>query len=295
MQVADIVPTPAVSDLTGFAALSPAADLPSCASCGTARVGPHCHACGQHVKAERRLTVRGFAHDAVHFVTHLDHGLPHTLKALFRSPGDLARRYVGGDRAHHTSPLVLLLLSATLVVLTYPLYEAPMHAAMEARFAAQWAGMAPEARALMQGAFGTPEAFAATMIAKAKSNMKLIAFLNAFPVAAALALMLRRRYTFAEWLVATMYVVAGVNIVTAVTNPLLVHALPQAYVMSVVGVFNVLLYLTATAWTVRRFWGPGWRPAVASLVAYGSGYAVLMLVAGLVGIVMGVMAMGRPH
>ena len=261
-----------------------------CASCGTDRVGTYCHACGQSAHQEGRLTMRGYVGALFHFVTHFDHGLPHTLRALFRSPGDLARRYVAGERQHFTHPLTVLLLSAVFVVLTFPLYEAPLRAQAAENMRQQFAEQSPESRAISQRLMGTPEEFADKTVAFVKSNMKVVAFANAFPLAFVLAALLRRRYTVAEWLVATMYLVAGVNIVTGLTNPLLFLGLPAVGLnvsSNAMSLVNLSLFAAATGWMATRFYRPGARAAVLGAVAYAVSIAFLLALSVVAGIAWG--------
>ncbi len=288
MQVLDAVPITAVP-LT--AASHGATALPACMSCGTARVGTYCHGCGQSVEQEGRLTMRGYVGALFHFVTHFDHGLPHTLGALFRSPGDLARRYVAGERQHFTHPLTLLLLSAVFVVLTFPLYEAPFRELIAENMRASSAELTPESRAITERVMGTPDVMADKTLAFVKANMKVVAFLNAFPLAFALAFLLRRRYTVAEWLVATMYLVAGVNIVTGLTNPLFIVVLPaiglpvSANAMSLV---NLAIFAAATGWMATRFYRPGARSAAFGVLAYALSTGFIMMLVGVAGVVIGI-------
>lgn len=84
----------------------------NCLNCGTALIGPHCHACGQKARAHRTLSA--FGHDILHSVLHFDGKIWRTLPMLFWKPGELTRRYVHGERAKFVSPLAMFLFTVFL-------------------------------------------------------------------------------------------------------------------------------------------------------------------------------------
>ncbi|MEP9358814.1 DUF3667 domain-containing protein [Sphingomonas sp. KR3-1] len=80
-----------------------------CLNCGTALIGSHCHNCGQAGHVHRSLHAIG--HDLLHGVFHFDGKLWRTLPMLAWRPGDLTRRYIGGERARFVSPMAIFLFS----------------------------------------------------------------------------------------------------------------------------------------------------------------------------------------
>lgn len=85
-----------------------------CLNCGTTLVGSFCHRCGQ--KSHIHRSFWGIGHDLLHAVLHFDGKFWNTLPLLVWRPGDLARRYIHGERASFISPLALFLFA---VFLTY--------------------------------------------------------------------------------------------------------------------------------------------------------------------------------
>lgn len=81
----------------------------ACLNCGTALVGPHCHACGQAGHVHRSLAAIG--HEILHGVAHFEGKLWKTLPLLAWRPGDLTRRYIAGERARFVSPMAIFLFS----------------------------------------------------------------------------------------------------------------------------------------------------------------------------------------
>jgi hypothetical protein len=84
----------------------------ACLNCGTALIGPHCHACGQHAHVHR--TVGAFFHDLLHGVFHFEGKTWRTLPLLAWNPGKLTREYIDGRRASYVSPIALFLFATFL-------------------------------------------------------------------------------------------------------------------------------------------------------------------------------------
>lgn len=80
-----------------------------CLNCGTARIGPHCHECGQSGHIHR--SIGAIWHDLLHGVLHFEGKLWRTLPLLTFRPGELMRRYVDGERARFVSPMAMFLFS----------------------------------------------------------------------------------------------------------------------------------------------------------------------------------------
>jgi hypothetical protein len=85
----------------------------ACLNCGTPLVGPHCHSCGQHAHVHR--TMGAFLHDLLHGALHFEGKIWHTLPLLVARPGELTRRYIGGERARFVSPMALFLFCVFLM------------------------------------------------------------------------------------------------------------------------------------------------------------------------------------
>ncbi len=85
----------------------------ACLNCGTARMGEHCHACGQKAHVHRSLSA--FWHDLAHGVLHFEGKIWRTLPLLVLRPGELTRRYIEGERARFLSPVALFLFSVFLM------------------------------------------------------------------------------------------------------------------------------------------------------------------------------------
>lgn len=98
----------------------------SCLNCGTALIGPHCHQCGQ--KGHVHRTLGAFGHDIAHSVLHFDGKVWRTLPLLAWHPGELTRRYIGGERAKFVSPMALFLFSVFLMFATISAFGAPFGA-----------------------------------------------------------------------------------------------------------------------------------------------------------------------
>jgi hypothetical protein len=91
----------------------------TCLNCGTVRVGPHCHRCGQRAHIHR--TMVEFGHDLLHGALHLEGKTFRTLPLLAWRPGRLTRRYIDGERARFVSPMALFLFSVFLMFAVFQL------------------------------------------------------------------------------------------------------------------------------------------------------------------------------
>jgi hypothetical protein len=91
----------------------------NCLNCGTPLQGEFCHACGQHAHVHR--TLRAFFHDFLHGVLHFEGKIWNTLPLLAWRPGELARRYIDGERARFVSPVALFLFCVFLLFATVSL------------------------------------------------------------------------------------------------------------------------------------------------------------------------------
>lgn len=85
----------------------------ACLNCSTALIGPHCHQCGQQAHVHR--TIGAFMHDLLHGALHFEGKIWRTLPLLAVKPGQLARRYIEGERARFVSPMALFLFSVFLM------------------------------------------------------------------------------------------------------------------------------------------------------------------------------------
>ena len=84
-----------------------------CANCGATLRGPYCSACGQSVHIHSDLPA--LVHDFAHGVFHFEGKFWRTLVLLAWQPGELTRRYIGGERTKFVSPIGLFLFSVFLM------------------------------------------------------------------------------------------------------------------------------------------------------------------------------------
>lgn len=102
-----------------------------CLNCDTRLTGAFCHVCGQSADPARSL--RALGRDLELLAVHSDSRLWRTLPLLIRSPGDLTRRYVHGQRARFVSPTVLFLFAVFLMFLAVNQVTAPGVARLDAQ------------------------------------------------------------------------------------------------------------------------------------------------------------------
>ncbi|WP_408589241.1 DUF3667 domain-containing protein [Novosphingobium sp.] len=107
----------------------------ACLNCGTALIGAHCHACGQHAHVHR--TLGAFFHDLLHGVFHFEGKIWTTLPMLALRPGTLTRNYIDGQRARYVSPLALFLFCVFLLFFVIQQTTGEMHIGGEQKTAVQ--------------------------------------------------------------------------------------------------------------------------------------------------------------
>ena len=244
-----------------------------CLQCGAERVGPYCHACGQHESIGERLTFRSLWHDFRVRRLNLDRGLGRTLIDVVLRPGEVARAFVEGRRQTYTHPITLLFVLYAVYAVVFGILEEPFQEMMRE-------GMA--AGATLQGTNAedlSPEAaaFAESITERLIQGMRFFYTYGAYFTAlliAPLALLLRwllgdRGRNVAECAVFGAYVEAAVVIPSAlVVTPLSVLTKSEA-----IGSLSLVLYLVYAAWGARTFFDR--RPGTMAL-------AVLCMVVALV-------------
>jgi hypothetical protein len=81
----------------------------TCKNCETTFEGRFCPNCAQKADTHR-FTLKHFAHEVFHAVTHTDKGIIFLMKELFRRPGKVTSEYVGGKRKKYFNPITFLLI-----------------------------------------------------------------------------------------------------------------------------------------------------------------------------------------
>ena len=202
----------------------PVEETRACPNCGAERLGPYCHACGQHY-LDARLTLRVLWREFAERFLKLERGLWATLIAAFRSPGDLARRYVEGQRRPYVNPLSFLLIGAAFALLLLPLYAGAFFAVDSIETMGPFelglsvSGVDPddlteEQRAEMSRFMNV---YMGELLEAIKQLNTVLSFGLALLLALALRLFFsggRQAYTLAETLVFTLYVVGLYSLIS---------------------------------------------------------------------------------
>ncbi len=88
-----------------------------CLNCGSEISGPFCVTCGQNSSTER-LNIRQLFSNAMGHFFNLDSVVPKTILDLSRNPGQVAKRYVAGERIAYVSPFRYCLAAVALMMVT---------------------------------------------------------------------------------------------------------------------------------------------------------------------------------
>jgi hypothetical protein len=88
----------------------------NCDNCGTRRLGPWCHLCGQHADTAHH-SVRRLSVEAIEHLANTDGKVFRTLRLLCLHPGQLTRDYLAGHRVPQVAPLQLFFVMLVIFLL----------------------------------------------------------------------------------------------------------------------------------------------------------------------------------
>lgn len=230
-----------------------AADLEACRNCGAALNGPYCRICGQrHIDGP--LTFREIGRQIGRVLFDLEQGLLYTFRKMVVSPGDVARRYLDGERRAFISPVTYYLLAVTVsIVVTHLLWDEIIDAVIlnSAQFGAT-EGLEQSAqnlgftggRAIMEFAMGIQ-----------LNVLTYVTLLSVAAIGSILRIFLPER-TIAEWTIAAMFAISQCLIYSALIQPVML-ILPIAG-QSFLG-FG--LQVGMVSWVTSAFGDSRWRSA----------------------------------
>jgi hypothetical protein len=150
-----------------------------CPSCGAARTGAYCGACGEKRVGSADLTVRSFLGHALGEFASLDAKLPRTLWKLSRRPGALTLEWLRGRRGLYIRPLQLFLLANLVYFVAQPFtryngYNTTLNSQMHRQFYSEVLGIAETVRAEVARRGQTMATFEAAYNAKSEILAKTL-------------------------------------------------------------------------------------------------------------------------
>lgn len=248
-------------------ASTPAATHRDCANCGTPAAGAYCHACGQRIEIHR-LTLPHLLHEIPHAVFHVDRGILVTIRELALRPGRTINGYLDGRRIRYFNPLSLLMILAGLCALIYARYPFDYSA---------FAGGIPSDR--------VDDVIRIQKSMLVNYSLGLAAQLPFLSLASRLLMGGGRGY--GEHLVINAFILAFLCVINLALMPIYMLANGTA-LMPKVMLWSSLLYcvyqiyaLTDTFRTPGRLWSPLLR-AMVTIIGF---YALVMILAVLVGVI----------
>ncbi len=243
-----------------------------CISCDAARVGPFCAECGQR-RREGRLTVTGVAGQVAQELIAVDRGMLHTIAAVTRAPGRVARDYAAGRTTPYVGPAKYFLLLAGVAQLL-----ALRSGFLDAMVAGMLEGYA-------RGAGPSTDAQGALLAFATRYFVSLVAI--AVPLYALWTRLLFRRagFNYAEHVVLAMY--TGAQLVAALTLFAVLERATRVPYLDAVFWLGALVYQAGAlrAFTGASWPGTAWRLPVAAALTLVSGSAVLAAVLAAAGLV----------
>ncbi|MFZ5635289.1 MAG: DUF3667 domain-containing protein [Pseudomonadota bacterium] len=249
---------PAQADATG-----------RCANCSAPAAGAYCHACGQRI-AVHRLTLPHLLHEIPHAIFHVDRGLLVTIRELALHPGRTIRDYLDGRRIRYFNPLSLLAILAGLCALCY------------AKFPFDFSGFV----------IGAPAKEAEIMIRIQKTmlvNYSIGLAMQLPLLALATYWVLRCGRSYGEHLVVNAFILAFLCAINLAMMPAFMvangsHWMPRIMMTSVV---FYLIYQLYALWDTFRTPGRGVVGALRTIAALAVFYAMIVIGAMIVGVIIG--------
>lgn len=212
----------------------------TCINCGAQTQGKFCHECGQSLQV-KRITLRSMLAELKDKVFGLDSRFVRTLAHGFTKPGVVARCYIEGNRKRYLGPLAYFLLMTTIYLL-YINYASIDFEAYAERTAED-----------LYGYEQNPARLEAQkdLLKKSAKSTRLLYALNALLVALPLWLLFRKKISFLESVMASVYLSAQ-SIVLAVIS-LVVFTMGAATASTVISLLPFIFagWLAATMFTQK--------------------------------------------
>jgi hypothetical protein len=86
----------------------------TCPNCKETRTAPFCPGCGERPFGAGELTLRGFLHQSLQSLSHIDGRVLRSFRLLLTRPGALTVAYLQGQRKPYLAPLQLFLVANVL-------------------------------------------------------------------------------------------------------------------------------------------------------------------------------------
>ncbi|MCF3946361.1 DUF3667 domain-containing protein [Acidiphilium iwatense] len=207
----------------------------ACLNCGTARVGPWCHECGQHAEAVHR-SVKRLAVEAVEAALETDGRFLRTVRRLAFDPAGLTRDYLAGKRVSQFGPFKLFVIALVLFLFFANTHVSVIFGVPKTRETAAMPGWLLRASAVLN-------AHGAQVLRELRHSAELFAFLTVPVGAAVLRLIfpLRRGVAFYDHLIFAMQSLAFQLVMLT-----LIVAMPEGWP-------DLLVLLPLAAMTIHLF------------------------------------------
>ncbi len=238
-----------------------------CANCGAVRTGTYCPACGQkHLR--HRVQLGELVKDLLARISNLDRGLLHTLIAVLRGPGAVAKDYVTGKQRPYLNPLAYFFIGAAMQLLVLWLLEDAIRQKIDQGLRSNPAiANQPQTEQLEQMlGEDLPTAMVHTYMVGLKQAYSYAALLFfAFPMAVLLMLLHRisgENFKLGETSIFALYAVGQMLVVTACATLVITHFAPDLQVL-----VGPVLYLLVAWQSHSGFFKRTWLSRVMTCIA----------------------------
>lgn len=256
-----------------------------CRNCGASLQGTFCHDCGQRHRTGQ-ITFGDLGRHLVDSVFDLKRGFLYTLRRIALNPGDVARRYVRGERKTFTNPLTMFLLVATAVFFVLGFYKSELVSMMAEITKVSVPDAAFEEEGDLRKVFGitSRQEYGELIFFVMQRVYSYIGIFYCFLIALALRLFFSQR-TIAENVVFQLYTFTQINLwgILSCVVTLGFLGAPSLYITLSFGVMLVLQILAG-----RSYWGKSLKEVLLNtfgfLIGYLGTFISMTVIGGLIGI-----------
>jgi len=257
----------------------------ACPNCDATLRGRFCHDCGQR-DHDGRITFGDLGRHLVDSLFDVQRGFLYTLRQVALSPGDVARRYVRGERKTFTNPLTMFILVATAVFFAIGFFKAEFVNVMAEATKLSMPDVAFEEGGSMEKVFGitSRQEYGEMTFFVVQRAYSYVGIFYCLLIAVALRLFFTR-CTIAENVVFQLYTFTQINLFGILSCILTLGLLdaPNLYFASSIG--GIILFQMLAG---RSYWGGSLKETLLNVFGVAVGYIGFIVASLIVGAVIGI-------
>jgi hypothetical protein len=234
------------------------------------------------------LTVARLWHQMVKVFFDLERGFLYTMRKMVVGPGEVARRYLDGERRRFISPMAYFLIAITGLIVSYELNEARWIQQMVESMNAFGEEPGDRMQGLQELGFASQREYAEYAFNLTKKYYTYYSGYAVLAMALGMHVVFRDR-TLAEWLAVALFTWAQITFYVTIIQFATLRM--GMWVNSIAG---FLVQAVVVAWTLSAFGDRRWRSAIVGLLGTYASILVMSAILGaaLVGIMVGAESLG---